>query len=255
METPAATAPESTVSPARTATHIVGASGLILFLELALIRYIAAYVHVFAFYANFVVIATFLGMGTGMLRRRNVRELLWLACPALIVLTGFVALLAISPIDIPRDALEYFWGTNEAGDLPRHVPHIVAVIGLFALTSILFVPLGALLGSLMARLAPLPAYAADLFGSLLGVGAFALMSRMGTEPTTWFALAFVIFVVLVARRRPLVYALTACCAVSLVTIHWTRENDHEYWSPYYRITVHPTDLPGALQLNVNGVLH
>jgi spermidine synthase len=255
MTTPAAVAPEPTRNPARTAARIAGAAGLILFLELALIRYIAAYVHVFAFYVNFVVIATFLGMGTGMLRRRNAAELLWIAGPALIVLTGFVALLAISPIDIPADPLEYFWGYNEAGNLPRHIPHIVAIIGLFALTSLLFVPFGALLGSLMARLAPLPAYAADLFGSLLGVGAFALMSRMATQPTTWFALAFVTFIVLIAGRRPLVLALTACCAVSLATIHWTRENDHEYWSPYYRITLHPKDVPGAMELHVNGVLH
>ena len=255
METFAVSAREHIENPVRTAIKIAGAAGLILFLELALIRYIAAYVHVFAFYVNFVVIATFLGMGTGMLRRRNVRELLWIACPALIVLTGFVALLAISPIDVPADRLEYLWGFNDAGNLPRHIPHIVAVIGLFALTSILFVPLGALLGSLMAQLAPLPAYAADLFGSLLGVGAFALLSRMATEPTTWFAIAFLTFIVLVARQRPLAIALTACCAVSLATIHWTRESDHEYWSPYYRITVHPNDLPGALQLNVNGVLH
>ena len=40
-------------------------SGLILFFELALIRYTAGYVHLFSFYLNFVLIATFLGMGVG----------------------------------------------------------------------------------------------------------------------------------------------------------------------------------------------
>lgn len=238
------------------ARRIAGTAALILFLELALIRYLAAYVHVFAFYVNFVVIATFLGMGTGMLRRRDVRSLLWLTGPALVVLTGFVALLAISPIDVPPNHLEYFWGVNEAASLPRHVPHVVAVIGLFALTTLLFVPLGALLGSLMAQLAPLPAYAADLLGSLAGVAAFGLMSRLGTQPTTWFVLAFASLVVLVARQRPLVYVLAGCCAVAAATVHWTRENEHEFWSPYYRITVHQSaELPGAYALNVNGTLH
>ena len=43
-------------------------TGLILFFELAWIRYTSAYVRVFGFYQNFVLIATFLGMGIGLLR-------------------------------------------------------------------------------------------------------------------------------------------------------------------------------------------
>lgn len=51
------------------AVRIAATAWLILFLELALIRFLSAYVRVFAFYTNFVIIAAFLGMGTGMLRR------------------------------------------------------------------------------------------------------------------------------------------------------------------------------------------
>src|SRR6266571_3136198 len=54
------TNPDST----RAATlRLAGYSFLILFFELALIRYVPGHVRVFGFYLNFVLMATFLGMG------------------------------------------------------------------------------------------------------------------------------------------------------------------------------------------------
>ncbi len=239
----------------RRAIPIAATAALILFLELALIRYIAAYVRVFGFYVNFVLLATFLGMGTGMLRRRNVDQLLWIGVPALMLLTGLVAFLAIVPIDVPAHASEYLWGFTSATNVPRHVSIKVAVIALFALTTMVFVPLGALLGDRFARLAPLTAYAADLAGSLLGVGVFAGLSQLRTEPTTWFALALGVWVALVWRRRALALAMTVAAACSLVAVHWTREGALEYWSPYYRVFVKPSGAPGDVQIEVNGALH
>src|SRR6185503_13591366 len=62
--------------------RIAAYSALILFFELAFIRYTAGYVRVFSFYLNFVLIATFLGMGVGLLSARHVERLRWLAVPA-----------------------------------------------------------------------------------------------------------------------------------------------------------------------------
>jgi hypothetical protein len=239
----------------RRAIPIAATAALILFLELALIRYIAAYVRVFGFYVNFVLLATFLGMGTGMLRRRNVDQLLWIGVPALMLLTGLVAFLAIVPIDVPPHASEYLWGYTSASDLPRHVSINVAVIALFALATIVFIPLGALLGDRFAQLAPLTAYSADLAGSLIGVSAFAGLSQLRTEPTIWFALALAGWIALVWRRRALALAMTVAAAWSLVAVHWTREGALEYWSPYYRILVKPAGTPGNIDLYVNGALH
>ncbi len=239
----------------RRAIPIAATAALILFLELALIRYIAAYVRVFGFYVNFVLLATFLGMGTGMLRRRNVEQLLWIGVPALLLLTGGVAFLAIVPIDVPAHTSEYLWGFTAAVDAARHVSINVAVIALFAVTTLLFVPLGALLGRSFAELAPLAAYSADLAGSLIGVIAFALLSELRTEPTTWFATALIVWIALVWRRRALALAMIAAAACSLVAVHWTREGASEYWSPYYRVVVKPTRVPGILEVDVNGALH
>lgn len=239
----------------RRAIPIAATAALILFLELALIRYIAAYVRVFGFYVNFVLLATFLGMGTGMLRRRNVDQLLWIGVPAIMLLTGLVAFLAIVPIDVPTYTSEYLWGYASAANVPRHVSINVAVIALFALTTILFVPLGALLGDRFATLAPLTAYTADLTGSLLGVVVFAALSQLRTEPTIWFALAFAVWVALVWQRKPLAIAMTMAAVLSLAAVHWTREGALEYWSPYYRVLVKPSVVPGGIKIEVNGALH
>jgi hypothetical protein len=61
------TPPAASAAPPRAdreaIVRLAGYSFLILFFELALIRYTAGYVRVFGFYLNFVLIATFLGMG------------------------------------------------------------------------------------------------------------------------------------------------------------------------------------------------
>src|SRR5690348_12415063 len=66
-------------------------SALILFFELGFIRYTSAYVRVFGFYLNFVLIATFLGMGVGLLRAELAKQLKWIAVPAVLLLFGAVA--------------------------------------------------------------------------------------------------------------------------------------------------------------------
>ena len=49
-------------SAVSTSVRVAGYSFLILFFELALIRFTSGYVRVFGFYQNFVLIATFLGV-------------------------------------------------------------------------------------------------------------------------------------------------------------------------------------------------
>ena len=62
-----------------TGLRVAGYSLLILFFELAFIRFTSGYVRVFGFYQNFVLIATFLGMGVGLLQSQSSRVLKWIA--------------------------------------------------------------------------------------------------------------------------------------------------------------------------------
>ncbi len=239
----------------RLAVRIAATAWLILFLELALIRFLSAYVRVFAFYTNFVIIAAFLGMGTGMLRRAATDRLRWAFPVLLTALAGVTTWLAVTPIDVRPDHLEWLWGGTRAADGERHVPLAVAVVLLFTLSTALFVPLGAMLGAAMSRGRPLPAYAADLSGSLLGVVSFAAMSAWSSTPIAWFACAGVVWVALVWSSRRLVAASVPAFGAAVAAALWLSGQQPERWSPYYRITTSPSDLPGATTINVNGALH
>jgi hypothetical protein len=244
------------------ALRLAGYSCLILFVELALIRYIAAYVRVFGFFVNFVLIATFLGMGIGLLRERRARAAspvdTWLAPLAVLALFGTVKLFSVMRIRVVERNDEALWaiippGHHEIGIVP-------AVIILFALTAILFIPLGAGMAREFRRFPALTAYSLDIAGSLAGVLAFGAMSWAQTPPVVWFSLAGAGWLVLTVgsgprRWRALVLAPAMAGALGLVL--WTRQTTAagpERWSPYYRITQDVNQF-GVPCIFVNGMLH
>src|SRR4051794_4310930 len=76
---------------------LVLASALMLFTELALIRWVAAYVVYVAYFTNFVLLASFLGVGLGFLRAHR-RGSAFRRLP--LVLAGTVLLVALFPVTI-----------------------------------------------------------------------------------------------------------------------------------------------------------
>src|SRR5258706_13752817 len=67
-------------------------SFVVLFQELALIRWIGAEVRVLAYFPNVVLISAFLGLGIGAMRARK-RSLLWLWPVSLAVIVGTTMIL------------------------------------------------------------------------------------------------------------------------------------------------------------------
>ena len=78
------------------AVRLVLASCLMLFVELGLIRYSGAYVVYLSFFTNFVLLASFLGVGVGFLRARSSPDLIRWAPFLLLALTLFIALFPVS---------------------------------------------------------------------------------------------------------------------------------------------------------------
>ncbi|MFN2564816.1 MAG: spermidine synthase [Gemmatimonadaceae bacterium] len=236
-----------------TAARLAAYTLLILFFELAFIRYTAGYVRVFGFYLNFVLIAAFLGMGVGLLRADAARRVKWLAVPASLLLIGGVTYLSRAHIVVPTGTTEYLWAIFlDGGAGRRGIPLMWAVAALFALVALFFVPLGALMGAEFAKLRPLRAYSVDLAGSLLGIGAFAALSAARQPPVVWFAFGFAVWVLtsLDDWRYAIAVGVTAVAATFAAA---TPPSGHEYWSPYYRIGV----VPGPVGHNVlvNGAFH
>jgi spermidine synthase len=241
-------------SAERHALRLACYTGLILFFELAWIRYTSAYVRVFGFYQNFVLIATFLGMGVGLLRARAAPRLKWLAPPATLLLLIAVGMFSVARIAVPKDPNEFLWGIFGDAGTTHSVPLIVVVAILFTLIALFFVPLGALVGERFRKLPPLRAYAADIAGSLAGILAFGALSALRQPPVIWFAVGFVTFVLVSMRDRRYVLSLGVVGASALGLASWTSRVKPEYWSPYYRINVERRD-DGGFTLLVNGSLH
>lgn len=237
------------------AVRLVGYSFLILFFELALIRYVPAYVRVFGFYLNFVLIATFLGMGVGLLRVESVDRLRWLAIPAMLLLLVTVRLFANVLVESPADPDEWLWAVYpQSSPNVRRLGILPTTTLLFTLCALFFVPLGALMGREFRRFRPLVAYSLDIGGSLAGILSFGLLSLMRTSPPVWFGIGATIWILLSLRHRPYAVSLVATGTVAVFLTVVTANPRPEYWSPYYRINVRSL-ADGVQTLDVNGSLH
>jgi len=243
-----------------TGARVAGYSLLILFFELAFIRFISGYVRVFGFYSNFVLIATFLGMGVGLLQARASRMLKWIAVPAGFMLVGAVAFFSMVRITAPRDPNEFLWGVWWTGTPTKEIPIMPVVVMLFGLCALFFVPLGSLLGTEFRKLPPLKAYSFDILGSLLGIASFALLSIWRQPPVVWFALGLGVWAVLSIRDWRFALSLGVAGSAVLSIASWvggsvTRGEGRmtEYWSPYYRVTLQPNT--AGYRIDVNGSMH
>ena len=195
------TAPEPAPRPA---ADLFLVSLLILFMELACIRWFGSMVVYLTFFTNIALLAAFLGISVGCLaaaRRRHLVETvvptlllgMALACLVLYVYTHFSAIM----IDVGGQGSpqQIFFGTEyRARDLTRFVVPLEAVAGLFfVLIALAFVGLGQVMGRAFNMLPDrMTAYTVNIAGSLAGIAGFALVSYLRAPPAVWFAILFVL---------------------------------------------------------------
>ena len=225
------------------------ASFLVLFLEVALIRWMPAYVRLLAYFSNFILLATFLGSGIGcVLAGVRHRLIAWfpLLLMAVIVAVDRLRL----EIAVPNTTSIYFTSGTAEPVVPVESTLLLPL--LFAIVAVLFVAVGHQMGRLLTTRPPLQAYAINLLGSLCGVGAFALVSFLQLPPVAWFAIAVTASVPFVLPGRPAIALLnTGLLAATLVIVHQMERGS--LWSPYYRITVRD-DGPDTV-VEVNNIFH
>lgn len=226
-------------------------SFLVLFLEVTLIRWMPAYVRLLAYFSNFILLASFLGIGIGcLLAPVRARLLPWFP-PVLAVLVGIVAWARID-IAVPQTSTSIYFSSGTA-------EQVVAVEStwflpvLFGAVALLFVLLAQRMGQEMAdQPAPLRAYLWNLAGSLLGVAAFGLMSALQVPPVVWFAIASAAALpFLLEERWPLAITGLVMLAVSMGVVH--RLAAGTLWSPYYKITTYSEN--GETVVEVNNIFH
>src|SRR5215475_11717302 len=172
-----APAPAATTENPRDRAKLVFASFLMLFTELALIRWITANNVYVTEATNFVLLASFLGIGIGFLNARSGRDYLRWTPIALLALVGFVlafpVVLQVGPTP--------FRGVGHIAALPKPL----SFIGVFLLTVGVMAGLGQAVARIFVGFRPLSAYRLDILGSIAGIAVFTALSFLQQPPFVW----------------------------------------------------------------------
>jgi hypothetical protein len=228
------------------ASSLFRTSFSILFLELILIRWVPSYVRLFGYFTNFILLGSLLGAGLGILSHRGSRVKLPGLTTLLLVLVGLVLVNQYS-LNIPTTEVLFYGAAEKAA--ARENYWVIPLI--FTAVVLVFVPLGRALGALLASMPPLRAYGIDIAGSLVGIAAFALLCHLSQPPVLWFAVFFVVAWPLIAGADRRFSAFVAGGCLLLVFF----AGMHDIWSPYYRISVTPTDRKDGYVIAVNNIGH
>jgi hypothetical protein len=224
---------------ARPAVRLLITSAVLLFVELLLIRWIPANVKYIGFFSNFVLMASFLGIGIGILLGRRGRDLPLSPFPLLLLALALLVQGVQLNVQVPAGE-EIFFGLSESTSADANFVVLPVVIVLVtALMAALSLPLGPLLRSMP----PLRAYAIDISGSMLGIVAFSVVSLLGLGPTVWFAIVGIALLALALGVGPTIWSVLGGVAMVmiLVTTSVAGAVSHDTWSPYYRISAFGAD--------------
>ncbi len=272
--------PEHTTSHSRfvDAFELIFISLLILFLELACIRWFPAHVLYLTFFTNVVLLASFLGMSVGCLAASHRRDYLrW--TPVLLV----VGLAAAQAIEISSSSLasfvdvgnqispqQVYFGTEyHSQDLSRYAIPVEVICGFFFLViAVAFVGPGQELGRRLNQWDQrVHAYTLNIIGSIAGIILFGICSWLQISPLWWFLIVaaglsyyFFISPLRLFSTETRAQAILATTMLILVVVIATltpamnqpnKRDTRQLWSPYYRIDFNQSDL----SLSVNLIYH
>jgi spermidine synthase len=242
---------------------------LVLFIELACIRWFSANVIFLNFFSNIVLLACFLGMSCGCMAARSRRD--WLGWfPYLAVLTMGLALAVLAAyglwkgmaIDVGNQASpqEIFFGTEYRDpDVAAFTVPMELIVGVFfILIALMFVGVGQVLGRAFdAYPNRVMGYTLNIGGSLAGIAGFSLASALQAPPLVWFLVGVAGMAFLLRQAGGLGWLRGAALAGILlaVTVPAAIRGDYlgeeTFWSPYYAVQYKPA----KQEISVNNIGH
>jgi SAM-dependent methyltransferase len=226
----------------RSVRRLLLASFLVLFAELAFIRWIAVEVRIFAYFKNLALLLCFLGFGVGcaLVRKPNrwntaVTALFGLL---LVVRMPWYAGRVLENLsqNLGAGSDMSIWDTSASGNVLGFLTAAALSAVLFLLVVWVFVPLGQEVGRQMNLTPkPLTAYSLNLAASLAGILAFLLASRLMLPPWVWMGIVLLGFAAL--QRNTGRRILLTCLLIPLVLLlHEPSDRDHySLWTPYQEI--------------------
>jgi spermidine synthase len=231
------------------------ASFLVLFLEVALIRWMPAYIRLLAYFSNFILLASFLGIGVGCLLAGSSRPPATMAgrIPPLartrlfaffpLLMAAVVAAVYVLRLEVAVPTAGSIYFSSGTADQVVVVESTMLLPLLFVIVAALFATIAQRMGREMAVLPPLQGYTVNIVGSLAGVVVFAVISWLELPPGVWFIVGFAAAVPLIvlpepgrpAPRVPAVAVNVLLLCVTLGLVHVMARG--ALWSPYYKVTV------------------
>jgi hypothetical protein len=218
-----------------------------LFMELTLIRWVGAN-NVFVSNAtNFVLLASFLGIGIGFLNARSGRDFVRWAPVALLALVGFV--LAFPVVVKTISGPSPYHGI---GNMPA-LPQPLSLTIVFVLIVGVMVGIGQAVARSFVTFKPLNAYRLDILGSIAGIAAFSLLSFLDTPPAVWGAVAGLALVALLLPR-PRVWQVGAVAGVIVLLVAESLLAG-QMWSPYNKLNIQNKQVDGqpAISVSANNI--
>ena len=236
--------------------RLVLSSALMLFLELALIRWTGANIVHLSYFTNFVLLGSFLGIGLGFLRARPGRGLPYYSP---VVLAALVAFVSAFPVTVTRASKDVIYFTSLEIEGP---PTWVVLPLIFLATAAALMGPAELVGACFLELDRLESYRWDLVGSLAGTVLFTVLSFLYAPPVVWGVIVAGCYLTLLWRRSPGMshrvrlawfapVVASSLVVVALLGVESSRPDTH--WSPYYKLTAEK--IGSSLHINANGVPH
>ena len=247
---------------------------LTLFLQLALIRFLAGIIWNLGYFPNLVLLAGFIGHGFGFLLHRKIGDhaslWLYLSVPAALALFLFLvtwlrpSMPGFSDFGGIVAGELFFTATNSGereGGLWKFGFWFAGVVSLFF-------GIGQRMAKVFRQFRPLTAYSLDIGGALCGIAAFIAVSYSQLPPSAWFAIAAAAFwasAPSVAKRLAALlpaFALVALIMarpveVGLLPVEGSIQVETR-WSPYQKVQLLEVaggrDEPFRL-VHVNGISH
>ena len=242
-------APTETAADRAVVRRLVLGSALMLFLELALIRWLGSNIVHLSYFSNFVLLGSFLGIGVGFLVSRRS----WTLIPAAPVL---LALLVVGvrqwPVSLDRTGSDVIYFTSLQATGP---PAWLVLPAVFVVVALVLAGPAEIVGRCFADLTPLTAYRWDLVGSLVGIGGFTVLSFLWAPPVVWGVIVALAFVLLVPNLKRVLSIAAGAVVVGVLLVESMAAGTS--WSPYYKITtkdVVPGN-PDFVDISVNGIPH
>lgn len=253
----------------------------VLFLELLLIRWISTEVGVLAYLQNSVLVVCFLALGMGLLKEKQFERhtakdvLLWFLLLILLLSTPYFQSLWLKASTL----LSYFhdfevWtsmGSVHFEGVALWALILLSLAGVGILLGVVWqimMPLGSLLGHYIdIHPRPLRAYSADILGGCLGGLTFALFGWAALSPVAWvfFGMLLILQLMLLYSDSPPkvhgsshfapIIPLALILSIILVYQGYGHDGSRNWtiWTPYQKLTVHPSGLTGEYDINANNV--